>query len=371
MKEKTQKNLATRSLLILCCLLLLASGSQFAAQKVSINFNDYHGYNGTVKYIKNVAAAYPNITKLMEIGKSTMGRPIYVLVISNMKTGTTIDALVKLRNMRKEGVNNVTPEKSYHGKPGHFICGSTHGNEYTGTEVCLYTIDKLVSGYGTDERITKIVDSKAFYICPVVNPDGLYNSVEKGISQRQNSMKRDDDLDGKINEDGYDDLNGDGHITQFRYKDPEGGYIMDEQDPRIMVRLGRNQKTDKQRYAVIMEDKDNDGDGKRGEDTERGIDVNRNFPEGFFNDTMVGGQGDYPTSSPEARAVVEFFTNHRNILMGQFYHTSGGFTYRPMGTSPPSAMPAKDVAILDFIMGKKYLEIIGRIPGGSISSKRS
>ena len=349
------------TLLVLMVLMLLFSGQTIeAAQKVKITFDDYHGYNGTVKYIKDVAKKYPNITKLLEIGKSNMGRPIYVLVISNMKTGTTIDAHVALRNKRKEGVENVTPMQSYQGKPGHWICGSTHGNEYTGTEVCLYTIDKLVSGYDSNQEITNIVDNKTFYICPVVNPDGLYNSIEKGISQRQNSMKKDDDKDGKINEDGPDDLNGDGHITQFRYKDPKGQYVIDDQDSRLMIRLGRNEKTDKERYSVITEDKDNDGDGKRGEDSERGIDLNRNFPEGWWKDDgFAGGTGNYPTSEPETHAIAEFLTNHTNILIGQNYHTSGGFTYRPLGTAPHSKLHAKDVAVLDFIMGKKYLEIIG------------
>ncbi|MCK4432243.1 MAG: hypothetical protein KAW19_13195, partial [Candidatus Aminicenantes bacterium] len=166
---------------------MLTGATASAAQKVPISFNDYHGYTGTVKYIKNVAKACPNIAKLIEIGKSNMGRPIYVLVISNMKTGTTIDKLVKLRNMRKEGVKNVPPMNPYQGKPGHWICGSTHGNEHTGTEVCLYIIDKLVSGYGSDPEIKQIVDDQTFYICPVVNPDGLLNSIEKGISQRANS----------------------------------------------------------------------------------------------------------------------------------------------------------------------------------------
>lgn len=343
----------------LSLVVIMTSTSLSAAQKVPISFDDYHGYNGTVKYIKDVAKAYPNITTLLEIGKSTMGRSIYVLVISNMNKGTTIDAQVKLRNPRKEGVKNVTPMKPYQGKPGHWISGATHGNEFTGTEVCLYSIDKLVSGYGSDQEITRLVDDQTFYICPVVNPDGLYNSIEKGISQRQNSQKIDDDGDGKINEDGPDDLNGDGFITQFRYKDPEGGYIMDEEDPRIMVRLGRDAKTEKQRYSVIREDKDNDGDGKRGEDSERGIDLNRNYPEGWWNESMPGGSGTYPTSSPEVHAQAEFFMNHTNILMAQNYHTSGGFTYRPMGTAPHTAMHPKDVAVLDFIMGKKYLEIIG------------
>lgn len=340
-------------------LFFTGAGVVSAAQKVPISFDDYHGYTGTVNYIKAVANAYPNITKLMEIGKSTMGRPIYVLVISNMKTGTTIDAHVELRNKRKEGIKNVAPMKPYQGKPGFWLCGSTHGNEYTGTEVSLYSIDKLVSGYGSDEEITRIVDDQTFYICPVVNADGLYNSIEKGISQRQNSMKKDDDEDGKVNEDGPDDLNADGYITRFRYKDPKGQYVMDDEDSRLMIRLRKGEKTEKERYTVIREDKDNDGDGKRGEDSESGIDLNRNFPEGWFNRGMAGGQGDYPTSAPETHAIAEFFTNHTNILMAQNYHTSGGFTYRPMGTAPHPELHPKDVAVLDMIMGKKYLEIIG------------
>jgi hypothetical protein len=340
-------------------LVILSAPPAYGAQKVPIDFENYHTYTATVKYLKSVSQTYPSITKLLEIGKSTMGRSIYVLVISNTKTGTTIDAQVPLGNMRKEGVKNVTPMEPYQGKPGHWICGSTHGNEFTGTEVCLYTIDKLVSVYGEDEEITRLVDNQAFYICPVVNPDGLYNSLEKGIAQRQNSMKKDDDGDGKVNEDTYDDLNGDGLITQFRYPDPNGSYVMDDEDPRLMIRLRSNQKTDKPRYSVITEDKDNDGDGRRGEDREAGIDLNRNYPEGWWNDTMPGGTGDYPTSAPEIQAIAEFFMNHTNILMAQNFHTSGGFTYRPMGTAPHTALHPKDVAVFDMIMGKKYLEIIG------------
>lgn len=330
------------------------------AQEVKISFDRYHGYTGSSEYLKKVSAAYPGITELLTIGESTMGRSIYVLVISNMSKGTTIDRHIELRNKRKENIQNVPLMKIHQGKPGHFISGSTHGNEYTGTEVCLYIIDKLVSGYGKDEDITALIDSKAFYICPVINPDGVYNSVEKGIAQRNNSMEKDDDEDGKINEDGPDDIDGDGFITSFRYKDDEGRYIIDESDPRLMIRLGRDEKTDKQRYSVIREDMDNDKDGKRGEDSESGLDLNRNYPEGWWKDDgFAGGSGEYPLSAPETHAIAEFFTNYRNILMAQFYHTSGGFTYRPMGTAPHPSLNPSDIAVFDFIMGKKYLEIIG------------
>lgn len=347
-----------RTLLFL--LPLLAAGILYGRSDVPIQFDSYHGYTGAVSYLKKVAKANPGLTELIEIGRSNMDRPIYVLVISNMKTGTTIDRFVNLRNMRKEGVQNVTPMKSYQGKPGQWICGSTHGNEFTGTEVCLYIIDKLMSGYGTDPEITRLVDDDCFYICPVVNPDGVFNSVENGVAQRTNSAYTDDDHDGKINEDGPDDLNGDGCITRFRYRDEKGRYVIDDEDPRLMIRLGRNEKSDKPRYSVITEDRDNDNDGKRGEDGEGGIDLNRNFPEGWFKPQFIpGGSGEFPTSAPETRAIAEFFTTHRNIFQAQFYHTSGGFTFRPMGTAPDSQMDTWDRAVFDMVMGKQYLEIIG------------
>jgi len=336
---------------------LLAGAAILRAQPPRITFTDFHTTTVTFKYLKEVAAAYPAIAELTEIGKSTMGRPIYVLTISNMKNGVTLDALVPLRHPREEGVKNVTPMKPYMGKPGQFVGGSTHGNEYTGTEVSLALIDRLVSGYGKDPEITRLVDTKTFYICPIINPDGHFNSLEKGMSQRANSMLRND---GKINEDGPDDLDGDGLITQFRYKDLKGAFVIDEIDPRLMIRLGQNDQTTRTRYSIITEDKDNDGDGKRGEDPEAGIDLNRNFPQRWWTDDgMPGGTGTYPTSSPEIRAVAEFFHTHPNLLMAQFFHTAGGFTYRPLGTSPQTELHPRDMAVFDFIMGKKYLEIIG------------
>jgi hypothetical protein len=337
---------------------LLIAAALPAAQKVPITFADYHGYTGTVAYLKAVAQAYPAFTDLLEIGKSGQGRPIYVLVLTNKKTGTTIDALVKLSHMRGEA--DPKPQTPDLGKPGQWIDGGTHGNEYTGTEVCLYIIDKLVTGYGSDPELTKLLDAKVIYICPTVNPDGVFNSVERELSQRGNTAMKDDDGDGKINEDGPDDLNGDSHLTQFRWKDPKGSFVIDDKDPRLMIRLGARETTPKTRYSVITEDKDNDGDGKRGEDGEAGFDVNRNFPEGWWNEEgFAGGTGDYATSSPEAQAVVEFAVNHRNILSVQNFHTSGGFTYRVPGTSSDATLAPKDVVFYDLVLGKKYLEIHG------------
>jgi len=347
---KNHRPVLMSMLTLLLALLPLISAS--AKQKVPITFDKYHGYGGTVDYLKKVAAAHPDITELMEIGKSTLGRPMYVLVISNMKNGTTIDKHVKLENVRSENVNNVPPMKSYQGKPGHFMSGSTHGNEYTGTEVCLYIIDKLVSGYGDDPGITELVDRVAFYVLPIDNPDGVYNSIEMGIPQRANSNYRTKNIEGTPVPDGLS--------TQFRYKHPEGEYVTDENDSRLMVRLRPNDSTARERYKVVNEYYDNAGNRRKGQEPADGFDMNRNYPEGWWKDDGTpGGTGYYPTSAPEVHARVEFFMNHRNILNAQSFHTSGGFTYRAMGTAPHTSMSELDVAYFDFVMGKKYVEIRG------------
>jgi hypothetical protein len=361
--------------LILGICLIVGGAPASPVQQVPISFNDYHGYTWTVDYVRKVATAYPNIAEVVEIGRSFQDRPITVLVISNMKTGTTIDKHIVLRNMRKEpNTQNVVPMKAYQGKPGIWIDGGTHGNEFTGTEVCLYTIDKLVSNYGADAEITRLIDDNVFYICPIVNPDGVFNSVEAGISQRQNSPPPDAGAAAQPAASAPRDINGDGVVSQFRYKDPKGRYVQYDADPRVMVTVPANETTTKERYSVIVEGQTRPvaapasgttpapkaQPATQGPPAARGIDVNRNFPEGWFRDDgFQGGSGYYPSSSPEAHAILEFFTNHTNILMVQSFHTSGGFTYRPFARWPDSRLDPKDVAIYDRIMGKKYLELIG------------
>ena len=242
-----------------------------SAVQVPLSFTAPHGYAGAEDYLKKVAAAHPGITELVEIGRSAAGRPIHVLVVSNMKTGVAMDALVPLRHPRTPPTNTVTPMKPYQGKPGQWIDGGPRGTEMVGAEACLYIIDKLVTGYGADAAITKLVDDNTFYVCPVVNPDV---------------------------------------------------------------------------YAA---------EGKRA-----AAGGNGNFPEGWWKDDQTaGGAGDYPGSSPEARAVLEFFTNHPNILLAQSFDTTGGYSLRPFARWPESRVSLRDIAVFDRVIGKKYLELIG------------
>ena len=150
----------------------LQAAAAKAPQTIVLSTGEFHGYAATADYLKKVAAANPAITELVEIGRSAGNRPIFVLVVSNMKKGVVLDALVPLQNTRKPAVNNVTPMKLYQGKPALWIDGGAHGAVLAGTEICLYVIDKLVSGYGADADVTRLIDDNAFYVCPMVFADG-------------------------------------------------------------------------------------------------------------------------------------------------------------------------------------------------------
>lgn len=321
--------------------LCLLHSMAVAGPKVPISFDKYHGYTGTVDFLKAVCKAYPDITELQEIGRSSQNRPMYVLAITNKKTGTTLDREKKLVHERKLEVPNPPITDLDLGKAAYMITGCTHGNEMTGNEVCLYFIDKVVSGYGTDKEITDMVNNKVLYVCPAINPDGLYNTVELGATQRTNSMYQEEKVERK-------DLNGDGKWSQFRYKNPKGYYYIDPTDSRVMLRATKDTPED-QRYSVEWEAKN-----------DKGIDMNRNFPEAWWNTKtlMPAGTGNYSTEAPEVQAMCEFFITHPNVYMVNEYHTQGGHVYRPLGSTDDKGIQPRDLAVYDKILGKKYQELM-------------
>lgn len=57
-----------------------------------------------------------------------------------------------------------------------------HGDELTGYVLMLQFIDYLLSNYGTDPRVTNLVDGIDIWINPLANPDGAYTNNDNTIS---------------------------------------------------------------------------------------------------------------------------------------------------------------------------------------------
>ena len=127
-------------------------------------------------------------------------------------------------------------------KPAMYVDGNTHANEVQGAEATVYTLDFLLRNYGRLERVTELMDRAVFYFVPMVNPDGRARWFEGPSTPhfpRTVMQAVDDDRDGVADEDGYDDLDGDGNITSMFKEDPVGRYKKDPDDDRFFIRIGR------------------------------------------------------------------------------------------------------------------------------------
>ena len=73
------------------------------------------------------------------------------------------------------------------------------------------------------------------------------------------------------------------------------------------------------------------------------LDLNRNFPGHWRQESEQYGAGPYPTSEPEARNIVDFIMKHPSICGALTYHTWSGVLLRPYGTKSDDEMPAEDL----------------------------
>jgi hypothetical protein len=268
----------------------------------SLDFNRYHTVWEFEACLEGMVGAYPSLTRLLKIGESRGGRPILALEINNPETGPAEE------------------------KPGFYLDGNIHGGELLAGEGALAFIHRLLTDYGTDARITGLVDRAAFYIVPLVNPDGRAISIDTPENHRWNIRSVDQDRDGAFDEDPPEDLDGDGRILRMRVPDPEGGWTIHPTDSRRMVRIPRGEEVEGQRYALYSEGIDNDGDGRFNEDQVGGVDLNRNFPSNWS--PAQNASGPYPLSEPESHALVEYITSRSNIAAVHTFHTSGGLILR-------------------------------------------
>jgi hypothetical protein len=183
----------------------------------------------------------------------------------------------------------------------------------------------------------------------MVNQDGRahwFDAPNTASSSRSGKKPVDNDGDGLFDEDGYDDIDGDGEILGMWKANPEGAYRRDPEDPRLLVRVKPGERGELEYLG--LEGLDNDGDGRINEDSPGGYDMNRNWPVDWQPEPTQRGAGDYPLSFPETRAVADFILAHPNIAGVQAYHNAGGMILRGPGDERLEAdYPRQDVRVYD------------------------
>jgi hypothetical protein len=245
----------------------------------------YHDDDALSSAVRELESRHENLVQVMDVASTPGGG-----VVRAVRLGAG------------EGAEN---------RPALLVVAGAYGPHLVGTEVALHVAQSLASSYGGDSTITRLLDRTTIYLVLAANPDAAAAFFERPQRERtRNASPYDDDRDSEVDEDGPEDLDGNGLITMMRVLDPAGDWLSDPENPELM-RKADPVKGESGAYRVYVEGIDNDGDEAWNEDPPGGIDVNRNLPRGyeFFSE----GAGLYPVEAPEARAIAQFYLEHPNI----------------------------------------------------------
>lgn len=246
--------------------------------------NTYNDHAQLSTRLKAIATKYAAQASVRSIGKSTGGRDLWLLTLGKGDAAK---------------------------KPAILVVAGLSGAHLAGTELSIQTAEKMLGASNADS-IAKLLDTKTFYFLPSMNPDAQAQFAAKLKYERSgNDLKTDDDRDGRLNEDPFEDLNGDGMVTMLRVEDPTGAYIVSKEDPRIMVKADAS-KGESGKYLLLTEGIDNDKDGNYNEDGEGGIIPEKNFT--FDYQIFTAGGGEYAAEAIEVRALLDFLYQSPNIF---------------------------------------------------------
>lgn len=293
--------------------------------KLPLAWNIYRDYNAASQLLKDLEKTFPDLCRLQSLGTSHGGRQMWLLTMTDFKEGEADQ------------------------KPAMWIDGGIHANETQAVDVVLYSAWFLAESFGKSETVTRLLKDRTFYLLPMMSPDSRdahFHEPNTTHSPRSGQRPVDDDRDGLVDEDGYDDLDGDGHITMMRRKDPNGRYRPHPKFPQMLVKVEADERGE---YSLLgPEGLDNDGDGKVNEDGDGYYDPNRDWGWNWQPSYVQPGAFRYPFSLIENRVVGDFINAHENISAGQTYHNTGGMILHGPGDASDRFNPA-DVELFQAI----------------------
>lgn len=298
-------------------------------------FDAYYRYPELSRVLHELAERFSHLMRLESIGKSFEGRDIWLATVTRFASGEAAD------------------------KPALFVDGNIHAIELTSSMACLYLLNQLVTGYGTDGEITRCLDTRAFYVCPRLNPDGAEWALAdcpRFIRSSTRPYPYEEEPIGGLKR---EDIDSDGRVLTMRIPDPNGHWKISEPDHRLMVRREPSESGG-QYFRLIPEGSIDDYDGFRLRLQERRqkLDLNRNYPANWRQEQEQAGAGPFPASEAEVHAEVAFISAHPNITGAVTFHTYSGVLLRPYSHHADDTMPAEDLWTYRKI-GAKGTELTG------------
>lgn len=236
--------------------------------------NAYSNLDRQTKRLQSLAKLHPGSAKLQSLGKTFGSKEIWMLTIGS---------------------------GDMENKPAIAIVGGVEGNNLLSTELAIGFAEKLINH--KSDSVKSVLEHTTFYIFPNMSPDAMESYFADVKYERTgNAVPTDDDRDGKLDEDGYEDLDGDGKITMMRIQSPIGNYRVNSEDNRSLLRADAA-KGETGSWLVLTEGIDNDKDGSFNEDGKGGVAFNKNFS--FRHPSFTPGAGEFPVSEIENRVLLD------------------------------------------------------------------
>ena len=181
----------TSGLAFLLALTLIMPGP---SQGQTASYLDFDGLTRELRSLVNSS----NLAGMESLGTTLEGRDVWMVQVGN-SSGVPFDE-----------------------RPAVLVVGNLEGDHLVGSHLAMEAIRYLV-GNAQDGAVQAALTDHVFYIFPRLNPDGaeaIFDAVRWG--RTTNALPYDDDNDGLADEDGPEDLNGDGFVTVMRVADPTG-----------------------------------------------------------------------------------------------------------------------------------------------------
>ena len=310
----------------------------FLIAAVPANAVDYYSHATMAEHLAWLAENEPNLVHVRELAMSREKRKVWVVEVG---AGAEAD-----RNTR----------------PALLVVAGIEGNDLVGPVTTLSWIEGLVKKYHESSATVDLLNATTIYAVPCLNPDATEQFfAEPRIERCVNGAPNDEDHDGLLDEDGYEDLNGDGLITMMRVEDKEGQYIADPNEPRLLLQADPL-KGEIPVWRLLPEGIDNDGDKRWNEDGPGGVNFNRNFPFGYGY--FAPDAGIHQVSEDETRALADLVVARPNIGIVLTYGAADNLRKTPKSgppagrSKPMEAVSEKDIAYYE-ALGKVYCTKLG------------
>ena len=205
---------------VLAAASLATAPASAAAQAVSlvspdgdIDWNRFYTAAETNQILRELHAIYPDLTELDQVGESYYGQPLMLITITNEATGPAAD-------------KPALYVDGGHSRGRAHRLGRAHPLHRTPPE----RLRQRRARHGPARRACILRAAE-------VQPGRLRSGAHRGPVPAQHAAPvRRGRRTASSDEDPPEDLDGDGWITQLRYPDDDGIWVLDPDDDRILVR---------------------------------------------------------------------------------------------------------------------------------------